>query len=666
MTTKRDRKSVCLATSLLVLLLNPWVHSQDDFPLEADTAALVEILADALDCARTEFEILDEREVVFTNNDNVVRLYKTLNNETGRLETIALDANNDRVDYNELVRTRQESELASRGAADVRLHERLEGGGRGVIPVMLQMRTDVEPIGLDEFLESGEALDEMAVEAEERVNEVEASAFEALEEVLGAVGVAPPDERIQDGPFFMLELPMDTIRALVHEPSVLYIGLSEDEVVLDGQSSPELPDFPTIPMSLPATRTDLVHGETRGKNVNVVVLSPGGLWKDRACFNIADIQEAGRTPHKHMTMSVGIIGNRFDNGQCGGQWQGYAPEAKVYIANGFLPRAPHYIDAYSWARTKGVNVISMSWHYRSEESKGALHSRDRYFDYWALYVPFPTIFTSAGNDSDKDVFASGKGYQVIGVGNLLNEGKGRRCDAEISFSSSWKNPTTPHSDRELPELVAPGSRHSLLGGTFGKTSCATPVAASIASLLMAKYDQLKIRPEAIRAILLATANYQGADHSDWDPVYDGKDGTGLINAELALETASRRESTTASQPWAHDYGTMTSADFVDGIFEREWQAHAATVNSRIRVAFTWNSKADSTTSSVLDANLDLLIYDSSMTLVGSSVSYDSNYEFVEFSPTKLGSYTIQVHENGLANDFESKFGIAWTVHNDCP
>ena len=134
------------------------------------------------------------------------------------------------------------------------------------------------------------------------------------------------------------------------------------------------------------------------------------------------------------------------------------------------------------------------------------------------------LVTSAGNQASSEAFASGKGYNFFGVANVLNDGDCNRCNDVISPSSSWKNPTSPHSDREVPEIAAPGSRHALLGSSFGGTSCATPVAASIAAVLMSHNPSLKIWPEAIRAILLATANYQLADGANWSKSLDGKDG----------------------------------------------------------------------------------------------------------------------------------------------
>ena len=231
----------------------------------------------------------------------------------------------------------------------------------------------------------------------------------------------------------------------------------------------------------------------------------------------------------------------------------------------------------------------MSWHFGSEETDGALNSRDVFFDYWVKRWPYPSVFTSAGNEAD-DAFSSGKGFNFMGVGNVVNEDDGDRCDDVIATSSSWKNPTSPHNDHEVPAVAAPGSRHALLGSSFGGTSCATPVTASIAALSMSRNGRLKIWPEGIRAILLATANYQDADDNDYSRTRDGRDGTGMINSLYAMWTAGRRESGGTPQFRAHDYGLARTNDFRRGYFARSWRISVPTTQSRVRVALAWNSR----------------------------------------------------------------------------
>lgn len=628
-------------------------YQQADFPEEERDSVLMRALAVTGAAERSQLVILDESKVVLPMSETELRLFKILQTDSGESRRLAVDQDANLVDYEEALARERGLHFEKFGVAQEELHRLVELGEQPALPVLIKYRVE------EEFVDKGEleidldddvkatAVQAAALEAQRRVERVTA---ELHRETMSQVSAEVADEIRPSGPFVSAVLPVEAIRELARDPRIAFIGMDEEK---------EIPDYPTIPESLPTTRTHLVHNVgTKGSGVKIAVLEGGTLTVSQSCFNIGAIQSSSPAANWHMTKSVGIIGNRYSGGGCGGSWQGYAPDAKVYLAN-----VSNYKDRYDWASSKGVNVITMSWHFDSEETSGGLHSRDIYFDYWVTKYPYPTIFTSAGNEAESGAYASGKGYNFFGVGNVLNDGDGNRCDDVISGSSSWKNPTSPHNDREVPEIAAPGSRHDLLGTDFGGTSCATPVAASVAALLMSKNSSLKIWPEAIRAVMLATANYQQADGTNWSKYSDGKDGTGLINAWYGSLTAGRRETGTVPQYRAHDYGTMRASDFSGGYFNKTWKAKTYTTNARIRVALTWNSKV-TTTSSVLDADLDLKVYDPDGALVAWSTTWDSNYEFIEFKPNKIGAYTIKIRGYSVPGSFQSYYGVAWTTHYD--
>jgi hypothetical protein len=113
---------------------------------------------------------------------------------------------------------------------------------------------------------------------------------------------------------------------------------------------------------------------------------------------------------------------------------------------------------------------------------------------------------------------------------------------------------------------------------------------------------------------------------------------------------------------------MTAADFSGGMFTKEWKAQTFSTSSRIRVALTWNSKVTasggSPSSSVLDADLDLWIYDPDGILVAWATTWDNSWEFVEFTPAKTGAYTIKIRGYSVPSGFSSWYGVAWTTHYD--
>lgn len=614
--------------------------------------------------AAERLTILSESEARLPNVGAEVTMYKVVDRESDASWRIALDARGRAQDVDELLAKEQTSARDRFGAMQEALHElaELRGAEDDSVPVMLRYATDEEPIDLDKreldgtqlaarrFAALGEQARRLERQVLRRAQALHREVFEAHKIDAKVAGKA----RVS-GPFVRSRVPLKALAELSRDERISFIGLDGEQEVLD---------YPTIPESLPTTRTDSVHGAGfRGAGVKIAVLESGGLWRPAACFKIGATQVSGLAANDHMTKSVGIIGNRYSAGGCSGSWQGYAPDASVLLAN-----ESDYQDRYDWARGQGVNVVTMSWHFGSEESSGALHSRDVYFDYWVTRYPYPSVFASAGNEAGSDAFASGKGYNFLGVGNVVNDGDGDRCNDVISGDSSRKNPTSPHSDHEVPGIAAPGSRHDLLGSSFGGTSCATPVTAAISALLMSANTSLKIWPEAIRAILLATANYQRADGADYSKYADGADGTGLVNSYYARPTASNRESGTTPQFRAHDYGLMTASDFRGGMFTKEWKAQTYSSRSRIRVALTWNSKVAASggvpSSSVLNADLDLWVYDPDGHLIAASTTWDNSWEFVEFTPSKTGVYTIKVRGYSVPSDFSSWYGVAWTTHYD--
>ena len=432
------------------------------------------------------------------------------------------------------------------GSMQIALHDLVARGDRGPIAVLIKLNVkegnvDKETVSPDEVTQ-GDGVITRTFQTQRLAQPLKTT--ELLRTVFDRIKQPFPDAVAESGPFVSTQLSPEAIRTLARDPDVVFVGIHDEK---------EVQDYPTIAESLPTTRTQTVQGYgTKGAGVKIAVLEGGTTTVSTSCFNIGAIQDAGAAANDHMTKSVAIIGNRYNGGACNGSWEGYAPDATVLLAN-----TADYVDRYNWAKSQGVNVITMSWHYPSEETDGDLHSRDIYFDYVTTHYPWPTVFTSAGNQAASGAYASGKGYNFLGVANIENDGDGDRCNDVIDSSSSWEDPPTTHNDREIPVIASPGSRHALIGSSFGGTSAATPVTAAIASLLMSKNTSLKIWPEAIRAILQATANYQQADGANWSKYADGKDGTGTTNTYFAYHTANKRETSTTAQYRAHDYGTMT-------------------------------------------------------------------------------------------------------------
>ena len=419
-----------------------------------------------------------------------------------------------------------------------------------------------------------------------------------------------------------------------------------------------------------------------------------GLSYQSSCYNLepAEVAITAIRPN-HISKVMAIVGSKLpvDGGDCAGQPAvGYAPGATLLMANA-TTESPEgglisdWVEAAKWALSEEVaaDIISMSFHPDVEADDGYLCSRDVFFD-WVASCFRVAVFTSAGNEGCLQPgcvakYAAGKGYNFLGVGDVENTAGAERCTKGIVAASSWKNPITPNSDRELPEIAAPGSRYALAGTDFGGTSAATPAVAGIAALLMEAEPDLKSQPEAVRALLLATADYQLSDELDWDPSpeCDGHDGTGLVNADeayLAALVASPVQPTSHG----HAFSDLSASSFRPGeggptigkeglvlherrYLDQEWSIEVK-AGQTVRAAIAWSSDVDSPDGpSVLEVDLDLELVAHDDSVAASGITCDNSYELGAFQTQQPGIFTLRVFGYDIPDDLESFLGVAWST-----
>lgn len=498
---------------------------------------------------------------------------------------------------------------------------------------------------------------------EQRRVENEATAL--LNETLRELGADTVDARPL-GPFVSARLPATLLLKLAKHENISFVGPIDEQETPEEQA--ELRSHPFITDALESTGTQWLQRTNglSGDRVRIATMEPGKPNLPLDCFNIAEIQlpNAPVDPvwDPHLTGSLGIIGNAdADNdGRCSGQRIGYAPGAEVLVAN-----HNSFLERLRWAQENDAEILTISLTSASERESGELSARDVLLDHWSIHFPYTSVFTAAGNHAQtQNRFAAGKGFNFFGVGNIQLQIIGE-FDQEMSSSSSFLNPTTENSDREIPEIAAPGSRHRFLNRDFGGTSAATPVTASIAALLLERKPLLKYWPEAVRAIILASPNYEDADGARWDKDLDGKDGAGMIYGPGAIDAIETSETADKSE-YSYDnfdYGTITSRDFDSkGVLKKKWRIGCSNYN-RVKVAFTWNSRTEET-SSELDVDLDLIARNpTNNKILWRSRSTDSNIEFKSISSNlcgDMGRIDLEVKGYGIPDDLRTYFGIAWT------
>ncbi|MFN8439621.1 MAG: S8 family serine peptidase [Caldilineaceae bacterium] len=308
---------------------------------------------------------------------------------------------------------------------------------------------------------------------------------------------------------------------------------------------------------------------------------------------------------------------------------------------------------------KVVNV-SVGW-WSSEN--GDIEWLDRAFDYWIRERDF-TVAAIAHNQAAY-IKTPGKAWNVITVGGSNDQNSVNWSDDGMYNNSNYIDPINGESgtDREKPEVVAPAVDIIVANGDGAPrhgTSYAAPQVAGLAALLIQRNSQLQIWPEAVKAILMASAvhNIEGSRRlSEYD-------GTGAIDAPLADQIAQTQqaiETDPCNFPCWWGVVTGSSTPGVGGTLNRYFNAIRG---ERIRVAISWMSNADSEANNYsfdrLDTDFDLRIYNNSdNSLMANSLSFKNNYEIVEFVAPSTATYRIEIKKQS-ATESTNSIGIAWT------
>lgn len=291
---------------------------------------------------------------------------------------------------------------------------------------------------------------------------------------------------------------------------------------------------------------------------------------------------------------------------------GMAPEATIVDActDG---TSTDTITGLAWA-TNRADPINRSavFNYNAD-----MDWTDRAFDYWA-HTGNDTIVVAAGNDPNGYIGSPAKGWNVITVGGSNDNNSSNWSDDSMYPNSTWKNPTG--YNREKPEVVAPAVSVTAIElnnnpRTENGTSLAAPQVAGLAALLMDRNADLAAWPEAVKAIIMASAvhNITGPANG-LAPGQDLKDGAGAIDAALA-DTIAKTRQTSATTPctgpcWWGISINNTNFPLLTWLY----RGFTASRGERIRVVISWWSNADCPDQNNcdydrLDTDLDLHILD---------------------------------------------------------
>lgn len=374
-------------------------------------------------------------------------------------------------------------------------------------------------------------------------------------------------------------------------------------------------------------------------------------------------------------------------------YKGMAPQAEIISAgvNGSGNNWGDVDDAILWAYDNyGVRIMNASFTSDTGERSDDMQWIDRVFDYYARYYQI-TMIAAAGNQRyGNHIGSPAKGYNVIAVGGTDDKNNAAWGDdviwwnAALQRGSAWKNPKRDdgvYGDREKPEVVAAAKDLTLLNEnnqtyTDSGTSYSAPQVAGLAALMAHRNPDLYDEPQAMRAIIMASAVHNIDGPTGIPTGQDLKDGAGAIDAASADTVAVTGYSDTLQYPypaceapcwwsnWIHNNLPSTpSAHFPPGTYR--WYYFRASRGERIRVALAWDSNPAGSGSNYyedpLETDLDLDVYDPDWQRVGNgiSASNDNNYELVDFVAAKTGQYAIGVYKKSGVTELNNHLGLAW-------
>ncbi len=399
-------------------------------------------------------------------------------------------------------------------------------------------------------------------------------------------------------------------------------------------------------------------GGVTGVGAKVSIVEGGTVCDQHPFMPLAAVRLGGTFHSNHTTGVASCVAGNHPN------YKGVAPGATLISANGadftsgstdVTAQLPQSVAAVSWSVTQGAQIMNLS--YGAANPTATVSSFDKYLDWIARYNA-KTICIAAGNSGS---FAGdpGAGFNQIAVGSFNDMGNSVWAGESMAPDSSWRNPST---GVETPQVAAPGVNITMLqcftpwfGYTASGTSFASPITAGECALIVSKQPALGSWPEAIRAIVMATAwhNIEGLAR------LSSMDGAGGIDALAGFRVASRGKGI------GFNYGTLFPNSF-DAAGYLQTQTAFATAGQSVRATLSFDSTPSGGPTYSLDSlrcDLDLYVYGPTGALVASSASSIQPFEIVHFTAPSTGTYTVKIRRYSFTGASEY-YGTAFTTSAD--
>jgi hypothetical protein len=439
-------------------------------------------------------------------------------------------------------------------------------------------------------------------------------------------------------------------------PLIILAGLNRSQVEMlawhtdiETIYDASLPGGPLMEIARVTQNADLLEnwGGYTGSGINVAIVEGERASNANPYLNVVQTRDTARTIKSHPTGVAGIVGSFHST------VRGIAPGVNLYSANGDDYATIAALQAaMDWASAR-VPIFNNSFWAGNCGLTSTMENIDRHMDYlvrnsYDLAVVASGNFNTMSCDNvNPGIFVASpsKGYNSLTVGNYQDQNTLVWSDDTMRPSSSYNT-----SNRHKPEVAASGSvinstttSSPWTGGIGSGTSYASPMVAGLAANIIQAAPGLANRPEAVSAIIMATAlhNIEG------DSKLSRIDGTGGMVASAALASVERGH-----------YGDI----FIDSstTFPITYTQFAY-AGETVRFAIRWlsNPSADYTTDP-LPVDLDLKAYQANgSTLLNSSISSINSFEIVQFVAPASETYKFRIERFGSWSGSGTWLGLGW-------
>lgn len=287
--------------------------------------------------------------------------------------------------------------------------------------------------------------------------------------------------------------------------------------------------------------------------------------------------------------------------------------------------------ATEWAAQQGAAVINQSY---GINSNGTINIYGIWDDY-IVKLYGPTVVACAGNycsttPCSYNVWDPAIGYNVIAVGSFYTNNNIKWKDDVMASDSCYINPSSPHGDREKPELAAPGGVMTTSSVPPWDqfvydtgTSFAAPHVTGTVALFGSTGGYMRYLADVMKAVLMVSATH----NIEGDSRLSDKDGAGGLNAKAAWDVLTNG--------WT-DYHAMPGYCLDSG----EQPQFSATAGQTVRAAISWLVGVDPNTGVYTFQDADLVVVDPTATQFWTSASFDNNFELVQFTAPVTGTYKM--------------------------